>query len=333
MLIKDLGEIRLINRIQRIIKNRNKYYHTLPANLLVGIGDDAAVWKASECIQVATTDTMVEGIHFSKETTSLRDVGWKAISSNLSDVAAMGGNPLYVLINLGLSPETPVNDFDELYAGFLDACIEYNLHIIGGNLVSSPTTFIAIQITGESTHEPMLRSNAKPLDQIGIIGWLGSSKGGFELISNPAVITSIEARQQLLNAHLHPIPRLKEGNLLIDNGVSAAMDISDGFLTDLHKFCEASSVSAKIDSCKLPIEQALINVFPDNYMDFALNGGEDYALIFSASPKIMDHLKGIIPAPISIIGNIHRGRIGEVIIIDKLGHHILTASGGWDHYK
>ena len=333
MLIKDLGEIRLINRIQRIIKNRNKYYHTLPTNLLVGIGDDAAVWKASECIQVATTDTMVEGIHFSKETTSLRDVGWKAISSNLSDVAAMGGNPLYVLINLGLSPETPVNDFDELYAGFLDACIEYNLHIIGGNLVSSPTTFIAIQITGESTHEPMLRSNAKPLDQIGIIGWLGSSKGGFELISNPAVITSTEARQQLLNAHLHPIPRLKEGNLLIDNGVSAAMDISDGFLTDLHKFCEASSVSAKIDSYKLPIEQALINVFPDNYMDFALNGGEDYALIFSASPKIMDHLKGIIPAPISIIGNMHRGRIGEVIIIDKLGHHILTASGGWDHYK
>lgn len=333
MLIKDLGEIRLINRIQRIIKNRNKYYHTLPTNLLVGIGDDAAVWKASECIQVATTDTMVEGIHFSKETTSLRDVGWKAISSNLSDVAAMGGNPLYVLINLGLSPETPVNDFDELYAGFLDACIEYNLHIIGGNLVSSPTTFIAIQITGESTHEPMLRSNAKPLDQIGIIGWLGSSKGGFELISNPAVITSTEARQQLLNAHLHPIPRLKEGNLLIDNGVSAAMDISDGFLTDLHKFCEASSVSAKIDSYKLPIEQALINVFPDNYMDFALNGGEDYALIFSASPKIMDHLKGIIPAPFSIIGNMHRGRIGEVIIIDKLGHHILTASGGWDHYK
>jgi thiamine-monophosphate kinase len=333
MLIKDLGEIRLINRIQRIIKNRDKYNHILSDNLLVGIGDYAAVWKASKCIQVATTDTMVEGIHFNKGTIPFRDVGWKAISSNLSDVAAMGATPLYALINLGLRPETPVNDIDELYAGFLDACIEYNLQIIGGNLVSSPTTFIAIQITGESTHAPMLRSNAKPLDQIGIIGWIGSSKGGFELISHPRVITSTKAKQQLLNAHLHPIPRLKEGNILIGNGVSAAMDISDGLLTDLHKFCKASRVSAKIDGCKLPIEKALINVFPDNYMDYALNGGEDYALMFSTSPKIMKHLKRIVPAPISIIGNVEDGPIGEVIIIDKLRNHILTASSGWDHYK
>ena len=111
------------------------------------------------------------------------------------------------------------------------------------------------------------------------------------------------------------------------------MDISDGFLTDLHKFCEASHVSAKIDGWKLPIEKVLINSFPDNYMDYALNGGEDYALMFSTSPKIMKHLKRIIPTPISVIGNVEDGPIGEVIIIDKLRNHILTASSGWDHYK
>jgi thiamine-monophosphate kinase len=299
----------------------------------VGIGDDAAAWKTAEDIQVATTDTMVEGIHFKRETMPLRDVGWKAISSNLSDVAAMGGNPLYALINLGLSPETPVNDIDELYAGFLDASIEYNLQIVGGNLVSSPTTFIAIQIIGESTLKPMLRNNAKPLDQIGIIGWLGSSKGGFELISNPTGIISTESEKQLLNAHLHPIPLLKEGSLLIHNGVLAAMDISDGLLADLHKFCEASSLSARIDGCKLPIDQALIDVFPDNYLDFALTGGEDYALMFTATGKMMERLKRLIPSTISVIGNMHGSRIGEVIINDKLGNHIEAAERGWDHYK
>ncbi len=332
MLLKDLGELGLISRIQRIMKDRVQYNHTLPDDLLVGIGDDAAAWKTAEGIQVVTTDTMVEGIHFNRETIPLRDVGWKAISSNLSDIAAMGGNPLYALINLGLCPETPIDNIDELYEGFLDASIEYDLKIVGGNLVSSPTTFIAIQITGECGNKPMLRSNAKPLDQIGLIGQLGSSKGGLELISGSNRRKSTAYEDQLINAHVHPIPLLKEGNLLIDNGVLSAMDISDGLVTDLQKFCEASLVSARINNFKLPIEQALMNIFPDHYMDFALYGGEDYALMFSAPENIMTHLKRLIPETIKIIGNIYDGPAGEVIINDNLGNR-LVAKNGWDHYK
>ena len=333
MLLKDLGELGLIARIQRIIKNRAQYNRTLPKDLLVGIGDDAAVWRTSAGIQIVTTDTMVEGIHFNQDTIPLRDVGWKAIASNLSDLAAMGGNPLYSLISLGLSPETTVDNIDELYEGFLDASIEYDLQIVGGNLVSSPKTFICIQITGECAEKPMLRSNAKPLDLIGIIGQLGSSRGGLELVSNSNKRTSAESAEQLINAHIHPMPLLKEGNLLINNGVLSAMDISDGLITDLRKFCEASLVSASIDDFKLPIDQALMNVFPDNYLNFALNGGEDYALMFSAPEAIMAYLKRLIPETISVIGNIYDGPVGEIIINDNLGNHTLVAENGWDHYK
>ncbi|MBM3924839.1 MAG: thiamine-phosphate kinase [SAR202 cluster bacterium] len=331
--VKDLGEFALIDRLLAAIHQRLGDVQPLfGSRLLVDVGDDAAAWRADNVTQLATTDTMVEGVHFFRSTTPWRDLGWKAMASNVSDIAAMGGLPLYALVTLGMPPDTSVSAIDELYAGMIDAAQEYKFRIIGGDIVRSPTAFITVALTGATDEPPLLRSAAHPSDLVATTCWLGSSAAGLRLLQHRQSIPK-DIFDRLADAHRKPKACVLQGRILAKHGVRCAMDVSDGLVDDLSKLCKASGVSARIDAHKLPIDPALRATFPQGYTTLALGGGEDYGLIFTAPPQVMDRVVCLLPPPTSIIGAITANSPGKVTVVDASGKDITPAHGGWDHYR
>ena len=165
MLVRELGEFGLIERLSRRVSASSAGTSNVGAPLLrvrVGIGDDAAVWDAAGASEVLTTDTVVEGTHFTLETTGWNDLGWKALATNLSDVAAMGAAPGLAVVTLGLSADTRVEDIDALYDGMLEAAETFGATVAGGDVVASPTLFITVALSGALPGAPMLRSVGKP---------------------------------------------------------------------------------------------------------------------------------------------------------------------------
>ena len=185
MQIKDLGEFGLIELLNALVTRERRGLDNGAAfgfRLLVDTGDDTAAWNAAPATELFTTDTVVEGVHFTRKTTPWRDLGWKSLASNISDIAAMGGLPLYALVTLGLPPETEVADIEELYRGMLEIGSQYGVAIVGGDLVRSPGVFITVALTGIHSGPPMLRSAARPGHQVAVTGYLGSSGGGLKLM-------------------------------------------------------------------------------------------------------------------------------------------------------
>ena len=160
--VGDLGETALIERITERVR-RASPLQTMGGRIITGIGDDAAVWRVGG-VQAATTDTMVEGVHFRSSTMSWADVGWKAWASNVSDIAAMGGVPVAGLVTLGLPAELDVSDIDALYDGMLEACASYGTELMGGDIVGSPVAFVTVAMTGVCSATPLTRSAARPGD-------------------------------------------------------------------------------------------------------------------------------------------------------------------------
>ena len=185
MQIRDLGEFGVIALLNEMVVEKRGGPDNGAAfdfRLLVDTGDDTAAWHTGQGTELCTTDTMVEDVHFTRQTTPWRDLGWKSLASNISDIAAMGGLPLYALVTLGLPPETQVDDLKELYQGLLEIGSKYGVGIVGGDLVRSPVVFITLALTGVQAGAPMLRSTAKPADQIGVTGYIGGSGGGLKLM-------------------------------------------------------------------------------------------------------------------------------------------------------
>ena len=264
MQIRDLGEFGLIERLNGMVtRDRrgpdNGAVHGF--QLLVDTGDDTAAWSAAPATELFTTDTVVEGIHFTRETTPWHDLGWKSLASNISDIAAMGGLPLYALITLGLPPETGVADIEDLYRGMLEIGEEYGVAIIGGDMVGSPVAFITVALTGVRSGSPMLRTGARVGDRVAVTGYVGSSGGGLKLMLEGLEVPGKSA-EYLREAHRRPRPAVAEGQLLSRAGVLTAMDVSDGLGDDLSKLCLASGVSARIFADNVPMHPALLGVFP-----------------------------------------------------------------------
>ena len=183
MLVRDIGEFGVIERLNNLVVQRgagNEAVRGFP--LLVDTGDDTAVWQSGKGRELFTTDTVVEGIHFTRETTPWRELGWKAIAANISDIASMGGLPTYALITLGLPRDTSVDDIEETYRGMLEIGEEYGMAIVGGDIVGSPVLFITTALTGVTQRDPLLRSNASPGDKVAVSGYVGSSGGGLKLM-------------------------------------------------------------------------------------------------------------------------------------------------------
>ena len=336
MRISELGEFGLISLVQEWTGSPASVPVAVPPDtyrITVDNGDDAAAatFLRSPVTELYTTDTMVDGIHFTSETTPWRDLGWKAIASNVSDVAAMGGTPAFALVTLGLPPDTLVDDIRELYAGMTEICREFGARVIGGDMVRSPVGFITVALTGIATGKPMVRTAARPGHRVGVTGPVGGSAGGLRTMVDAAV-TPVPGADQLATAHRRPRPHVAEGRILVANGVSSAMDVSDGLADDLAKLCSASGVAAVLWADNVPADPVLRSVFPNDWLDLALYGGEDYVLLFTAPPETMTAVTDQLPDSAAVVGEIVDGKPGTVTVLDANGNPRVRGGAGWDHF-
>jgi thiamine-monophosphate kinase len=330
MKVAELGEFGLIDLLERMIADSR--INQLKPNLIIGIGDDAAAWRCTAPVQLATVDSMVQDVHFSLETTTWKELGWKSLAINLSDIAAMGGIPEYALVNLALPEDTEVENVAELYRGMIELARQFKVAIVGGNISRSPQVSITITVLGSSLNDSILRrSNARSGDTIAVTGYLGSAKAGLEMLTKKLKFKP-DVTRYLREAFLHPVPRIAEGQLLVKRGINTAIDISDGLLSDLRHICEASQVSAKVDTDRLPIHDIVKASFGKKAREMALSGGEDYELLFTGSTGTISKIGDEMRCPVTAIGEIIPGEPGKINLLDARGKPVKTSRTGWQHF-
>jgi thiamine-monophosphate kinase len=333
MKVSELGEFCLINLIRNISARYENSGRTPWQEVLVGIGDDAAAWQSDNHIQLATTDTLVQDIHFDLDVISWDELGWKALAVNLSDIAAMGGIPKYALLALALPGELEVEDISRFTNSMMHLAKEFGVAIVGGNVATSPNVVITVTIIGYSKGKAILkRSTASSGEQIAVTGYLGLSAAGLEMFKGKT-ISDPKISNILRRAHFKPVPKVKEGQILIEQGVKTAIDISDGLVADLAHICESSKVNAKIKTGQVPVHPVVTANFP-NYQELALCGGEDYELLFTADEATVARAKQALNCPVTVIGDITEEKLpARVTVVDSKGNIIPYKKGGWEHFK
>jgi thiamine-monophosphate kinase len=333
MKVSDLGEFGLIALLAEIVDKTKNHKDSSWQRLVIGIGDDTAAWQAMGAVQLATTDSLVEGTHFDLNVITWEELGWKAIAVNLSDIAAMGGTPEYALVSLALPGELETDNVAGLYRGMAEIACRFGVAIAGGNIASADKTVINVTVLGSLESNFMLtRSGAVPGDRIAVTGYTGLSAAGLRMLKQNLRFDP-ETTQLFREAHLTPMPRVDEGQILLHRSVKAAIDISDGLLSDLAHICQASKVSARINQDALPIHPALKKNFESDFLQLALSGGEDYELLFTACNMIMTRLRKTMPCPVTVIGEITGDKPGQVEIVDSDGKTIPYEKSGWEHFK
>ncbi len=333
MKVSELGEFGLIDLLAKMASGTPNDKSSSRQQLLISIGDDAAAWHCQASIQLATVDSLVQGVHFSLGTTSWKELGWKSIAVNLSDIAAMGGVPGYALVALALPGSTEVADATALYEGMLELAQQFDVAIIGGNTCQSPEVSITVTVLGSSRSRHILRrSAARPGDSIAVTGYLGSAAAGLEMLRNRLQLDA-GAAAYLRDAFLRPRPRIAEGQLLVKRGVAAAIDISDGLVSDLRHICKASRVSARVETDRLPVHATVKDNFGDRARELALAGGEDYELLFTAGAAAIHRVREEAACPVTIIGEITAGSPGQVSLFDTDGSPVNLREAGWEHFK
>ncbi len=332
MKVSELGEFGLIDLLAKIISTSQNQQFESWRQLIIGIGDDAAAWQGDTSIQLATTDTMTQDIHFNLDMISWPELGWKILAINLSDIAAMGGLPTYALVSLSLPIDTEVGNIVDMYRGMMELAQQFEVAIVGGNISRAPIVSITITVLGKTQNKHLLtRSAAKPGDRIAVTGYLGSAAAGLVMLKEQLKLTA-EATTYLKDAFLRPKPRIAEGRLLTNKGVKTAIDISDGLVSDLPHICEASRVSARVETERLPIHPLVRDNFGEKSLELALSGGEDYELLFTASAEVIDEVKESASLPVTIIGEITEG-IGKVELVATKGETPNLRRTGWDHFR
>ncbi|MHB1125614.1 MAG: thiamine-phosphate kinase [Bacillota bacterium] len=335
MKLSEVGEFGLIERLSR----QAAFYDP---GVVVGIGDDAAVLRITPGRSLlATCDMMIEGVHFDRSFVGPRELGWKALASNLSDIAAMGGIPRYALISLGL-PAVEVEYTEELYNGLGKLAREHGVNLVGGDTVSSPLAMVVdISVLGEVDPERlMLRSGARPGDLLLVTGHLGGSAAGLDLFLLGQGICTGEMATLVKARHLTPIPRVKEGQVLGATRMVTAMDdISDGLASEVNEIAQASGVGAVVWSESVPIDRATREValmYGKDPLHYALNGGEDYELLFTvardAADQVVQTVREATGIQVSIIGEILPAAEG-VTISGSGGRRDPLRPGGFNHFR
>jgi thiamine-monophosphate kinase len=331
MKISDLGEFGLIDRIGK----------TAPRNAKrapIGIGDDAAALLLSPAsLLLATTDMLIERVHFDLKTTDLFSLGWKAAAANLSDIAAMGGVPRFCLTALGIPPYLTVEQVDEFYRGFSVCIRKQGTVLVGGDTCSSPKGLIvSVTVLGEAEkRHAITRSGARPGDLLYVTGPLGDSGAGLELLRSAECGVRSKKTEcgKLIEKHLRPIPRIAEGRKLALSVIASAMiDVSDGLSSDLGHICEQSRVGAEVFAERIPLSKALRGAkgLKREPLEYALSGGEDYELLFTVHPDRIKKLKAMRLA-VTEIGVITRDR--SMRLIDERGQGRPLTAAGYDHFR
>ncbi|MBE0430385.1 MAG: thiamine-phosphate kinase [Dehalococcoidia bacterium] len=333
MKVSELGEFGLIDLIRSSVARYDDCGRTPWREIVVGIGDDAAAWRADGQILLATTDTLVQEIHFNLDVISWEELGWKTLAVNLSDIAAMGGIPKYALLSLALPGDLQAEDISRFADGLMRLAGEFRVAVVGGNISAAPNVVITATVIGCSRGEAILkRSTACPGDLIAVTGYPGLSAAGLEMLKGRA-ISDPEMSSVLRCAHLQPRPRIEEARILTEQGVKTAIDVSDGLVADLDHICECSKVNARIDMQRVPVHPMLEANFP-NYRDLALSGGEDYELLFTADEATLARVNQALNCPVAVIGEIRAEEsVKRVTVVDSRGDAISYRKGGWEHFK
>jgi thiamine-monophosphate kinase len=283
--------------------------------VVTGIGDDGAVLAPdSDRQQIQVIDTLVEGVHFPHDTDP-SDIAYRAVAINLSDIAAMGGRPRWMTLALTL-PNVDEQWLESFSAGLFEAADEFDVALVGGDTTAGPLAVVTVSITGEVRHgAALLRSGAQPGDVIYVTGTLGDAAAGLDLLQRG------ESNDVLVQRFLRPSARIEAGEALVGNA-SAAIDVSDGLAGDLRKLLAASGVGGEMQIDRLPISDALRLVgSSEQQYQWALCGGDDYELCFTAKEDAMANIAGI-----TQIGRVTRSAClectlnGDVVEIDDSGY-------------
>lgn len=317
-------EFRLIDRI----RDRTALARE---DVRLGIGDDAAVLAVPAGQQLAVAiDTLVEGVHFPHGTAS-RDIGWKALAVNLSDLAAMGAVPAWALLALTL-PQGDAAIVDGLADGFAELAREHGVALVGGDTTRGPFC-LSVAVHGfVPPGQAMTRSGARAGDVLFVTGSLGSAAGGLQLLQGRVPFDANDEAHCTLRERLdRPTPRVRAG-VALRGHASACIDVSDGLLADLGHICTASGVGAELDLDALPLATALPGVFGvDVARELALTGGDDYELCFTVPPASVDAMQ----AALAAVGA-HATRIGAMVEGQGVrainGAPLAAMRRGWDHF-
>jgi thiamine-monophosphate kinase len=344
-----MNEFDFIRKIEKLAQEGGA-----ASGLVRGIGDDAAVFKtAVGSNTLVSTDLLIEDVDFRRATTEPKLLGHKALAISLSDIAAMGGRPRWALLSIGVPADVWESDFlDHFYQGYLRLAERYGVKLIGGDVSRTPEKMIIDSIVvGECpSGREVLRTGAKPGDQVFVTGFLGDAAAGLRLIERgarlhqpatpeaPTVAPENERHpiDHLLLRQLRPEPRVGWGLLLGDQQLATALiDISDGLSSDLNHLCNESEVGALIDAAAIPIDPLVAELCGRRALDpllLALNGGEDFELLFTVSPDRVAQLP-------SRVDGISLTRIGEIRVAAQ-GVRISEGArtwqldpGGWEHFK
>jgi thiamine-monophosphate kinase len=315
----DVTEEELLGAIRRVLSGGGP-------GVVVGVGDDAAVVAPGAGELVLTIDALVEGTHFDRGLTSARDLGFKAVAVNVSDIAAMGASPRFGLCALTLAPEVDAAWAMELFGGMREACDEYALTLVGGNLASGREITVAMTVTGEvAGGRAVTRSGAKPGDALVVTGMLGASAAGLRLSRQRGAWD--EGELAAIRRHFRPIARVGEGALLAAHGATAMIDVSDGLALDLTRLAQASSVGARLVLASVPVDRAAT-------LQEALGGGEDYELLATlpadSATVLETELRETFGVSLTRIGVI----IDEgLLAVDDEGTERPLEPTGWDHFR
>ena len=314
---------------------------TKPTQARLGIGDDAALVRVGRNRDlILTADLSIEDVHFTARLHPARAVGHRALARSLSDIAAMGGIPRFALISVAFPRALPRVWIEEFYRGVLDLASRFRVEVVGGDTsIVRRTVTIDVMLAGEVARgRGLLRSGAKPGDEIFVSGRLGQSARGLEILKSRArsrkragaILDEKPETEAALKSHLYPEPRCELGRWLQRAGIpSALMDISDGLSTDLMRLCEASGVGAKVEAERIP---GPAGDTPEHSLALALNGGEDYELLFTVPKRKLARVPGRYRGvPLRSIGRICGSR--RVLLVRKDGSLSLLAPAGYDHFS
>ena len=331
-----MGELQLIEKIKKRLSRHNS------SSLICGIGDDCAIFKGDNKKWLISTDTLVENKHFDLTFHAPFALGYKAFAVNLSDIAAMGGNPVFATMSFTVTEVVNDKWLDSFLDGICKIISKYNLTLIGGDTVSGSEMSMTVTILGTASH-PIQRNGAGKGDAVYVSGHLGNSAGGLYLLQNAPGLIEKQLHEPwhepLLNAHLLPEPQIELARLLAETEqVTAMQDISDGVATDLAHLVKASSVSATIIEEDLPIGPELVklaSVYRLSTTDLALLGGEDYQLLFTVNgdekgQKALEVLVAGQGFSIKKIGFVNDGD-GEVTLVKKDGGLENISFQGFEH--
>jgi thiamine-monophosphate kinase len=336
--LADLGEFKLINRLTKNIRLRQK-------STLLGVGDDAAILNFEQNKVLLSTDLLVEGIHFDLSYMPLKHLGYKAVMVNLSDIAAMNAKPTQITVGLAVSNRFSVEALEELYAGMQLACEKYEVDLVGGDTSSSTSGLIlSISVLGAAEENKIVkRSTAKAGDLIVVSGDLGAAYAGLLLLErekelfkkDPTLQPDLDGYEYVLERQLRPEARVDMVDRFAEMDLipSSMIDISDGLASEALHLCEESSLGCSIYEDKIPIDPQTVDVaelFNIHPITCALNGGEDYELLFTVSLPDFEKING--KGEFYIIGHMS-DEVSARNLISNTGEVIPLTAQGWDGFK